>query len=166
MIGSRDPPMSIELRPIQEPVTGREELGDLSEPRQALAQFYRAINGRDMALMEANWDSSPEASMDNPLGGIKRGWPEIRQTYERLFSTPGTYRFEFSDYTLHQSGDVFWVVGRERGHLTRDGKTLELAIRTTRLFRRAGGRWHQIHHHGSIEDPQMLGRYLAAVRGS
>ena len=158
--------MSVETLPIQEPVTGREELGDVSEPRQALAQFYKAINGRDVALMEKNWDSSPEAAMDNPLGGIKRGWPEIRKTYERLFSTRGTYRFEFWGYTLHQSGDVFWAVGRERGYLTRDGETLELAIRTTRLFRRTGGRWRQIHHHGSIEDPQMLGRYLAAVRGT
>lgn len=155
--------MSTELSPIQEPVTGREELGDLSEPRQALAQFYRAINGRDVRLMEENWDSSPEAVIDNPLGGIKRGWPEIRQTYERLFRTPGTYRFEFWDFTLHRSSDVFWAVGRERGHLTKDGKTLELAIRTTRLFRRTDGRWRQIHHHGSIDDPQMLGRYLAAV---
>jgi hypothetical protein len=36
-----------------------------------------------------------EAVMDNPLGGIKRGWSEICQTYQRLFSTPATYAFEF-----------------------------------------------------------------------
>lgn len=155
--------MPNETVPIQEPVTGREELQDLNEPRQALAQFYRALNGRDLALMKVHWDSSSEATMDNPLGGIKRGWPEILQTYERLFNTPGSYSFEFWDYTLHQNGDVFWVVGRERGRLTRDDDTLELAIRTTRLFRRTGGRWRQIHHHGSIDDPQMLARYLDAV---
>ena len=114
--------------------------------------------------MEKNWDTSAEAAMDNPLGGIRRGWPEIRQTYERLFKTQGTYAFEFWDYTSHQSGDLFWVVGRERGHLTRNGETLELAIRTTRLFRRTQGHWRQIHHHGSIDDPKMLERYLAAVQ--
>lgn len=63
--------MSDEIVPIQVPVTGREELQDSSDPRRALAQFYRAINGRDLALMEENWDSSPEAAMDNPaeVGG-------------------------------------------------------------------------------------------------
>jgi ketosteroid isomerase-like protein len=156
--------MSIALSPTQEPVTGHEDLGELSEPLQALAQFYKAINERDLARMEQNWDNSPEAAMDNPLGGIKRGWSEIRQTYERLFNTSGTYSFEFWDYTLHRSGDVFWVVGRERGWLTKGSEPMELAIRTTRLFRRANGRWRQIHHHGSIEDPEMLARYLAAVR--
>jgi ketosteroid isomerase-like protein len=148
---------------IQQPVTGREELGDLSEPRQVLAQFYKAINGRDMTLMEQNWDRTREAAMDNPLGGIKRGWSEIRQIYDRLFATRATYFFEFWDYTLHRSGDVFWGVGRERGRLTKAGETLDIAIRTTRLFRRSDGRWQQIHHHGSIEDPVMLARYLAAV---
>jgi len=152
------------LETIKQPITGSEDLTDLSQPSQALAQFYKALNGRNLALMEENWDSSWEAAMDNPLGGIKRGWGEIRRTYEQLFKSQGTYTFEFWDYTLHRSGDVFWVVGRERGRLITAGATLELAIRTTRLFRRAGDRWRQIHHHGSIEDPELLARYLAAVR--
>jgi hypothetical protein len=158
--------MSNAVARTQEPVTGRERIGDPAQPRYALAQFYRALNARDLTLMEQNWESSPEAAMDNPLGGIKRGWLEIRQTYEALFNASWTYSFEFWDYTLHRSADVFWVVGRERGRLTKEEETLELAIRTTRLFRWRGGAWHQAHHHGSIEDPQMLARYLTAVRQS
>lgn len=158
--------MSNTISPIQEPVTGREPPGDPAEPGCALAQFYRALNTRDLALMEQNWERSPEAAMDNPLGGIRRGWREIRRTYEALFGAPWSYAFEFWDYTLHRSPEVFWVVGRERGRLWRQGEMLELAIRTTRLFRRSESGWHQAHHHGSIEDPQMLARYLAAVRGS
>ncbi|MDQ2802483.1 MAG: nuclear transport factor 2 family protein, partial [Pseudomonadota bacterium] len=42
-------------------------------------------------------------------------------------------------------------------------KTIDLAIRTTRLFRRAGGRWRQVHHHGSIDDPALLVAYRTAV---
>lgn len=156
--------MSNRFVPIQEPVTGQEDLGDLTQPGQALAQFYKALNARDLGLMEQNWDGSPEAAMDNPLGGIRRGWPEIRETYRGLFRTPWTYSFEFWDYTLHRAADVFWVVGRERGRLTKGGDTLDLAIRTTRLFRRTEAGWRQIHHHGSIEEPDMLARYLSAVR--
>jgi len=149
--------------PIQEPVTGREELGDLTRPEHALAQFYKALNSRDLVLMEQNWDNSGAAAMDNPLGGIARGWSEIRQVYQRLFATRATYSFEFWDYTLHRNGEVFWVVGRERGRLDSDGTTLALGIRTSRLFHRVDGRWRQIHHHGSIDDPDMLARYQAAV---
>jgi len=155
--------MSASHTPIQQPVTGKGDLGDLTRPEQALAQFYKALNSRDLVLMEQNWDSSDAAAMDNPLGGISRGWSAIRQIYQRLFATPATYSFEFWDYTLHLKGEVFWVVGRERGRLDTDGTTLELAIRTTRLFHRVDGRWRQMHHHGSIDDPGMLARFQAAV---
>ncbi len=156
--------MSDSIPPIQEPVTGHEHIADPAQPQFALAQFYRALGARDLALIERNWDDSPEAVMDNPLGGIRRGWAEIRQTYEALFSAAWAYSFEFWDYTLHRSGEVFWAVGRERGRLSKEGETLDLAIRTTRLFRWRDGCWRQVHHHGSIEDPEMLARYVAAVR--
>ena len=58
---------------IREPITGQEKRGTLTEPAEALAQFYRAFNSRDLGLMEENWDASDDAVMANPLGGIKRG---------------------------------------------------------------------------------------------
>ena len=152
-----------------EPVTGREAITDSSQPLAGLSQFYRALNNRDMALMQRNWDASDHAVMDNPLGGIKRGWSEIRSVYERLFASAGTYSFEFYDYTLQHYGEIFIAIGRERGQLNPkggtalDGTALNLAIRTTRVFRLADGVWRQIHHHGSIDDPEMLARYQQAV---
>jgi ketosteroid isomerase-like protein len=149
---------------IDAAVTGR-EAADPTTPLGALSEFYRAFNGRDLALMERNWESSPQAAMDNPLGGIKRGWPEIRQVYQRIFEGSARVEVEFHDYMLHVAGDVFWAVGRERGRFERDGASLDLAIRTTRLYRRdAASRWRQVHHHGSIEDPQLLAAYQQAVR--
>ena len=102
--------------------------------------------------------------MDNPLGGIKRGWPAIRSVYERLFRFDGSYHFEFYDYTMHSVGELFYVVGRERGYLAKNGTSLEMKIRTTRVFRLENDRWRQTHHHGSIEDAQLLAAYQALVR--
>jgi len=150
--------------PIQTPVTGAEETTDQRQAAHALAHFSRALNSRDLPLMQENWANSGEAAMDNPLGGIKRGWAEIRTIYERLFASAGTYRFEFYDYTLHEVGDVFYVIGRERGELDVNGRRMPLAIRTTRIFRRdANNRWRQVHHHGSIDDPDALAAYQNAV---
>jgi ketosteroid isomerase-like protein len=152
---------------IQTPVTGREYSGEQQEPMQALAQFYHALNQRDIELMRENWINSDAAAMDNPLGGIKRGWHEISKTYEALFRSPGAYWFEFCDYTLHQSDDLFYVVGRERGELVVNGQPRKLAIRTTRIFQRdTEGKWRQTHHHGSIDEPQMLAAYQQAVLGA
>jgi hypothetical protein len=45
-----------------------------------------------------------------------------------------------------------------------NGTTLDLAIRTSRLFRRAStGVGASPHRHGSIDDPDMLARDQAAV---
>jgi hypothetical protein len=85
------------MQTIQAPVTGREVIGDAGEPVAALAQFCRAIIGRDLALMVENLDHSEDVAMDDPLG-------------------------------------------------------------------RVGDRWHQIHHHGSIDNPQLLSAYQQAVR--
>jgi ketosteroid isomerase-like protein len=147
-------------------VTGREYNGDQREALQALAQFYRALNSRDIEMMQQNWANSAEVAMDNPLGGIKRGWSEIRTTYEKLFDSKGAYQFEFYDYTLHEAGVLFYVVGRERGELDVSGQPMNLAIRTSRIFQKdADARWRQVHHHGSIDDPQMLSAYQEAILG-
>ena len=147
------------------PITGREALGELREPPEALAQFYRAFNGRDLTLMAENWADSDYVVMDNPLGGIKRGWPEIRAVYERIFQGPARVQVEFYDFTLHVFGEVFYAVGRERGTHEAPEARLDLEIRTTRVFRRIDGRWRQVHHHGSIDKPALLGAYQRAVQG-
>ena len=51
---------------IQTPVTGHEYNGDQREALQALAQFYRALNSRNVEMMEQNWANSAEIAMDNP----------------------------------------------------------------------------------------------------
>jgi hypothetical protein len=152
------------MRPTQISVTGEEAQNDLSRPEQALAQFYRAFNSRDLALMKENWLQSDDASMDNPLGGVKRGWAEIETVYRNVFESSVRVVVEFYDYTLHSSDGFFYVVGRERGTLRMpDGLQLELKIRTSRLFRNVGNVWKQVHHHGSIDDPELLNKYQSLV---
>jgi len=147
----------------QVPVTGRESAAVASPKLRALSQFYRALNNRDLDLMARNWAQTDEAVMDNPVGGIKRGWPAIRAVYERAFSHAASFWFEFYDYSLHETGDLFYVVGRERGEYASSHSSLAMLIRTSRIFRLIDGEWRQIHHHGSIDDAELLRRYQRAV---
>jgi ketosteroid isomerase-like protein len=154
------------MEPIQQAITGKEGQGDLSTPVQALVPFYRAFNAGDLRMMAENWASSESIAMDNPLGGIKRGWPEIRTVYESIFSGPAEVYVEYFDYTVHETAEMFYAVGRERGYFRQGDEEISLAIRTSRIFRKLQGRWRQVHHHGSIDDPQLLARYQAAVSGN
>lgn len=144
-------------------ITGMETLSESNPPLQQLIAFYRAFNRRDMSLMQQNWQQSAEASMSNPLGGVKRGWLEIQAVYERIFNGPAEVYVEYYDYSLHQTAEMFTVVGRERGWFKLGDKQLALAIRTSRIYRLVGGQWRQLHHHGSIDVPQTLAEYQDAV---
>jgi ketosteroid isomerase-like protein len=152
------------IRPMQEPITGNEEIGDLSQPLQALAQFYKAFNTRDLKMIDENFSPSDDVAIDNPLGGIRRGADEPHKMYAGIFKSPADVHVEFWDYTIHRVGDVFWAVGRERGTYIDDGAVKPLNIRTSRIFQLVDGRWRQIHHHGSIEDARLLAEFQSAVR--
>jgi ketosteroid isomerase-like protein len=153
------------MYPVQRAITGKESQGDLSSPFQALVQFYCAFNSSDMQMMSGNWAQTDDIAMDNPLGGIKRGWVEIQSVYERIFGGPAQVYVEFYDYTIHETAEMFYAVGRERGYFRLGDEEIKLAVRTSRIFRKFDGRWQQVHHHGSIEDPRLLERYQAAVPG-
>jgi len=151
----------MELHP--HPVSGA-ECAEAGTPLGALSEFYRAFNERDLDLMRRNWHPE-ECVLDNPLGGIRRGWDEIEPLYARLFDGPARVLVAFYDYSLHEGADLFVAAGRERGHFEKGDTRIELAIRTSRVYRQVEGRWRQIHHHGSIEDPILLACYRAAVLG-
>lgn len=153
------------MKPEKTPITGREDKRKLSGPLLALAEFYDAFNSRDPDKMSKSWAQTAEIAMDNPLGGIKRGWEEIGAVYERIFNGPAKVYVEFYDYTIHETGQMFYAVGRERGEFRLDETSIPLAIRTSRIYRLMSGQWRQVHHHGSIEDPDLLARYQSAVKG-
>jgi hypothetical protein len=156
------------MKPIITSITGRET--DLKpegiEPKifEALHQFYEAFNGRDFELMEQNWLNSEEIAMDNPLGGIKRGWDELKTIYQRIFSGEAQVYVEYYDYTIVEFDGGFCAIGRERGDVNLNNQKLELAIRTSRVYKEMEGSYRQIHHHGSIEDPKLLEAYQTLVK--
>ena len=151
------------MKPMQTPITGNEDQGNLSPPLQALVQFYYAFNYQHREAMADNWAQSDEIAMDNPLGGIKRGWEEIMSVYERIFNSQATVKVEYYDYTLHETAEMFYTVGRERGYFFAGESEVKLSIRTTRIFRKYNDHWKQVHHHGSIDDPQLLQQYQSAI---
>jgi ketosteroid isomerase-like protein len=130
-----------------------------------LAEFYDAFNSRDLEKMSNNWTQTDEIAMDNPVGGIKRGWIQIRAVYERIFNSPAKVYVEFYNYTIHEAGNIFYAVGRERGEFRTGETVIKLAIRTSRIYRLMTGQWRQVHHNGSIDDPDLLARYQSAVKG-
>jgi hypothetical protein len=151
------------MNPIQTAITGNEKEFN-NRMHEALVEFYNAFNRRDLELMQKNWFNNEEIAMDNPLGGIKRGWSEIKSIYERIFNGQAKVYVEFYDYTIVSMEGGFVAIGRERGLVEIKGKKLELAIRTSRVYKLVEGSYKQVHHHGSIEYSELLKAYQELVK--
>ena len=146
------------------PINGTENLENATPAFAALVNFYKAFNTQNMELMQNNWLQTEEASMSNPLGGVKRGWQEIIKVYEKIFYGKAKVYVEYYDFSIHETEKMFLVVGKERGMLAINGKEISLAIRTTRIYQLYDNRWQQLHHHGSMDDPDLLRQYQTVVR--
>jgi SnoaL-like protein len=146
-------------------ITGREAHGG-SDAIDALIGFYRAFNARDLNGLATNWEQGDAPSMDNPMGGIRRGWPSIREGYLKLFAGPAVVQVTFHDFTSQGGEDWHLFVGREIGTCVTPDMKMDVRFRTTRWFTRRSGMWRQLHHHGSIEEPKMLATYQRTILGA
>ena len=151
------------MKNLPDSINGGESLKNMDSSLVALISFYKYFNHRDAEASAGFWAKSADVAMDNPLGGIRRGWEEIKSGYENIMNGQAKVYVEFFDYTFHKKGTIFFVEGRERGTFEKDGKKISLKIRTSRIFELVCGQWKQVHHHGSIEDPELLASYQAAV---
>jgi hypothetical protein len=60
-------------------ISGKEASAGDGSALDALIDFYRSFNASDLNALAANWADGEAPSMDNPIGGIRRGWPAIRE---------------------------------------------------------------------------------------
>ena len=147
-------------------ITGGEALACDGGPLDALIDFYRSFNARDLDGLTANWADGDAPSMDSPLGGMRRGWLAIREGYSKLFNGPATVQVTLHDFISQGGSDWSLFVGRENGICKTPIESLDLRIRTSRLFIKMKGVWRQLHHHGSIEEPVLLAEYQRAILGA
>ena len=129
----------------------------------ALKSFYYAFNTGDIEAFRQVWVSDDLIRLKNPLGGILQGIEPIVELYRGIFDGPADVWVEFHDIVAYDLGDAVVFSGRERGEFTTTASMIPLDIRTTRLMHILGGRWGQVHHHGSITDTELLTTYRNVV---
>ena len=132
----------------------------------ALETFYYAYNHRDIDVMAAVWSHQELVQLNNPIGGILRGGAEAVALYRGIFAGGLHHEITFTEAVTYNHTTSVIFVGREFGNYSINGQALEpLVIRATRLFTYeiAIGRWVQLHHHRSIEDPDALRSYQNAL---
>lgn len=139
---------------------------DLDGAIACLETFYYSFNNRDMNIFKRIWLQHELIQLNNPLGGIIRGINPIIEMYDRIFNGQAKVWVELGDIVYYQSNDMVAFAGREIGEFSINGETLNLQIRTTRFlgYSETENQWLQIHHHGSIDNVDLLDRYQKSVK--
>lgn len=164
-----------EVRPMLQHVDTRygpdaaHRLGEAGRPdmvgaRAVLETFYYGLNNRDDETLAAVWSPDPLAQLNNPVGGILRGGDAIAELYRRIVGGPVRLTVTLGDIVEYTGPGHAVFAGRETGaYVTAGGEEVPVGIRTTRVLAYVDGRWWQVHHHGSIDDPDALAAYRSAL---
>ena len=130
-----------------------------------LETFYYAFNNKDIKTFKSIWLKNDLIQLNNPLGGIIYGIDKIVELYNNIFNGESDVWVEFHDIIAFEGPDMITFAGRESGEFTKDNKFLALEIRTTRILQYSPSdeQWYLIHHHGSIDDAELLKTYQKAV---
>jgi ketosteroid isomerase-like protein len=124
------------------------------EVRQASDRFYAALNrmlNGDAGSMSDVWSHDPVVSTMHPLGGRQVGWDDVRGSWEGAAQAFQSGSAEASDLEFSVLDGVAYTIGTEHVNARIGGKDLHLEVRVTNIYRRDGGEWKMVHHHGDAD---------------
>jgi ketosteroid isomerase-like protein len=107
--------------------------------------FYDAHEARDLDAMRAVWDHGEHTVCIHPGWPILRGWPEIEESWRRIFDGPGRNQFIVTNEAVMSLGEMAWITLDE--NLVDQFATGTVAA--TNVFVRTSGSWRMVLHHGS-----------------
>jgi ketosteroid isomerase-like protein len=125
-----------------------------SEEEAAVAraneEFYNAFEALDMDRMEACWLQDDGVRCIHPGWDAMVGWAQVSRSWMAIFASSAYIQFFLTDVEVHVDADTAWVTCVENilsggtGAEVQDAKVL-----ATNVFRRIGGHWRMVLHHGS-----------------
>jgi hypothetical protein len=130
-----------------------------------LETFYYSFNNRDISTFRKVWYDNDLVQLNNPVGGIIRGRKPIVDLYNKIFNGQVRVWVKFKDITYYATEEILVFAGTEIGEFSTRNETIALKIRTSRIFGYLDHEesWFQLHHHGSIDNPELLSKYQNAV---
>ncbi len=127
---------------------------DVDGVRATAEQFYSALNAMftgELQPMEEVWSHKDDVTYMGPGGGFQIGWKDVLAEWEKQAAMKLNGKVEPKDMRITVGHDIAVVSNYEIGqNLTADGKTQEVTIRATNLFRNEKGKWKMIGHHTDI----------------
>lgn len=127
---------------------------DEQEIREAVGRFYFALNvlfEGELGPMKEVWSHADDVTYMGPGGGLRVGWEQVLADWKvaAAMKLGGTIIPE--DMHMMVAQDIAVVQNYENGQNTNaGGKTQQVSIRVTNLFRKEDGQWKMVGHHTDL----------------
>lgn len=119
--------------------------------RAASEEFYAALNrmlAGDASSLADIWSHSPTVTALHPIGDWHVGWDEVKRSFDEVAEASTGGQVDITDRLIRVAGDMAYEVGVEHADFEIAGEPLTVNSRVTNIYRREGGAWKIVHHHG------------------
>lgn len=127
---------------------------DTKAVEQATAQFYASLNTMftgDAGPMQEIWSHADDVTYMGPAGEFQAGWNEVRDIWEAQAALKLGGKVEPYEMRVTLGNDLAFTQCYEKGsNLDAQGRTVQVSIRATNLFRKENGTWKMIGHHTDL----------------
>jgi len=125
---------------------------DVDSIRRLIAEYAKAVDTADVALVRQIWSNSPEVSFIHPQGH-EHGLDQVAQNVFRhlMGDTFSERKLSIRDASIHTYGDTAWAefYWDFQAKLRKDGSPVATKGRETQIYRKEQGRWRLVHVHYS-----------------
>lgn len=115
----------------------------------AVNEFYEALNdlfAGNVAPMTEAWSHEDDVTYIGPQGGILIGWDNVLHAWKEQASLKLKGKVEPEDMHVIKHQDLRIAQNFEVGTNIVNGKTEQIRIRATNIFRKEEGKWKLISH--------------------
>ena len=116
-------------------------------PSAAEEAFYRAFESSDLDAMMDIWLDADYVECIHPMGHRVVGHTAIRESWQGIFQSPMTIKFEMTDKrTIAHSSLAIHLVNET---LTLDEGKKQVQVLATNIYEKTPQGWYMILHHAS-----------------
>jgi ketosteroid isomerase-like protein len=120
----------------------------------ANAHFYAALNAMfkgDAGPIEEVWSHASYVTYMGPAGGFDSGWSAVRKDWESQTALKLGGHIQPVDVHAFVGQEIAVVSDYEEGENTNvNGKTVQVKLRATNIYRKENGQWKMIGHHTDL----------------
>jgi ketosteroid isomerase-like protein len=116
-------------------------------PQEAEAAFYAAFMARDLEAMMAVWAQDDEIACVHPLGPVRFGRAEVRESWRAVFRHSPPMQFLIEERSRTQSEALAVHVVHE--HIRVADTPPQPPVIATNVYRRTTQGWRMVLHHAS-----------------